>query len=307
MHQSNFSYMLQKFEFLILLMFAYGFSHAQNLVPNPGFEEETIVNAADSNCIKYSFPQWKTLKNDGCGVDGTNFFDFREYLKVYNAMLTNYTVNWRRDSGGKKYAEGRPGFKDDGKHLYFYKYDSTNKQEVTASIDTSYRYYKPIEGNCYIRNVLSARKELFQIKLKRRLEKDSCYRFEMYYFFPRFFVKDPSFFHVGRFGVFFTNADLTDKEYANKIDDITYNPQILVKDLDSNALKGWAKYSKVFTAKENAKYLIIGNHQPFNIPDIASPITYYIDCVKIVKHKCPEIEYGISDTTQIMPVDEINE
>lgn len=286
MHQSNFSYMLQKFKFLILLMFAYGFSHAQNLVPNPGFEEETIVNAADSNCIKYSFPQWKTLKNDGCGVDGTNFFDFREYLKVYNAMLTNYTVNWRRDSGGKKYAEGRPGFKDDGKHLYFYKYDSTNKQEVTTSLDTSFKYYKPEEGNCYIKNVFSFRKDLFQVELIEPLVKDSCYLFEMYYFFPRFFVKDPSFFHVGRFGAFFTNADLTDKEYANKIDDITYNPQILVKDLDSNALKGWVKYSKVFTAKENAKYLIIGNHQPFNIPDIASPITYYIDFVSVVKQRC---------------------
>ncbi len=296
MHQSNFSYMLQKFNYLILFVFLTSFSVSQNLVPNPGFEQKTIINASDTNCIKYSFPQWKTLKNDGCGVYGTNFFNFREYLKVYNDMLADFIENWSRDSGGKKYAEGRPGFKDDGKHLYFYKYDSTNKQEVTASIDTSCRYYKPVEGNCYFRNVLSARKELFQIKLKKRLEKDSCYLFEMYYFFPRFFVNDPSFFYVGRFGAFFTNADLTKKEYANKIDDITYNPQILVKDLDSAALKGWVKYSEVFTAKDNWKYLIIGNHQPFNTPDKASPITYHIDCVSVVKQRCEKNEYGLYDT-----------
>ena len=301
MHQSNLNYMLQIFSFLILFAFLNESTYTQNLIPNPGFEQETIITDSDTNCIKYLFPHWKSLKNEGCGVYGTNFFDFREYLKVYNAMLIDYIENWDRDYDGKKYGDGMPDFKDDGKHLYFYKYDSAVKQIAKVSIDTSNRYYKAKNGNCYIKNSLSFRKELFQVKLKEPLKKESCYRFKMSYFFPDFYVNEPSLISSGQFGAFFTNADFTDEKYLNIIDDITYKPQILIENLDSSALKGWVEYSEVFTAKDNWKYLIIGNHQPFNSSDLQSPITFHIDNVMVEKYKCKEPEYGIIGSTFTNP------
>jgi len=71
--------MTLRLNFIILFVIVYGISQAQNLVPNPSFEQETIIKV-DSKCKTYSFPHWDNLKKDGCGIERTCFFDFREYL-----------------------------------------------------------------------------------------------------------------------------------------------------------------------------------------------------------------------------------
>ena len=297
---------LLKISYLILLVFVYKFGQARNLVPNPSFEQKTII-MIDSNCIKYSFPYWKSLNKDyGCNITQSSFFDFKEYLPKYITELNNYYENWDYDFGCIKYLENKQNSRIDKNYICFTKFNNNN-QLVTVAVDTTNRYYRAKQGNCYIRNIGSFSESLFQVKLREALQKDSCYSFGMYYTFPRYFSKDTSFFRAGKFGAYFTNTDFADKEDDILISSIDYTPQILIDEFDSSALKGWVKYSEIFTAKENSGYMIIGNHQPFNSVDLYSPISFHIDCVKIVKHKCPEIEYGIYDTVQIRPIEGLKE
>lgn len=270
-----------KYVIVFLIILVHGSNYAQNLIPNPSFEQNTIIEG-NSNCFKYSFPHWESLNNTtGCGVHKTYFFDFREYFKRYKTKLNDYYTKWEYDHNCSLYRKIFPNSKVNENYVCFYKHNDENELD-NAAIDTTNNYFKAWDGSCFIMSMQSYNKNLFHVKLKNKLEKDSTYHFEMYYRFPRYF-KD--IFSAGQFGAFFKITNSNDVNNTRLLNNYNYRPQILISELDTNALNYWVKYSCTFIPERDFEYMVIGNHKPFNTTELFSPIQFHIDCLKIVKQE----------------------
>ncbi len=243
--------------------------YTQNLIPNHDFEQKTVKENINEK-THYSFPHWTFLpqeKKDITGIEQTPFFDFREYL-------INYTKNFRYYQS--KYF---PQYINPNTVTFYIPERTSNGDykrnedghlicNETIEVDTTHSMYLTKNGNAYIRTVGSYKRNLFQVKLLSKIEKDSSYFFQMSYRIPFCIIKEEDI-KKAILGIYFTNLDYNSpqmrKQFFSKNN--IYTPQILFQEIEINSKDQWHDFSCTFTANDNYQFLIIGNHSEFNLFD----------------------------------------
>ncbi|MFZ4411906.1 MAG: OmpA family protein [Bacteroidales bacterium] len=220
---------------------------AQNLIPNPGFEEKEI-KSYDKSGKYFRAKNWEWIQPRG---------QFGWWQMPWSGLHIDQTMLPYIDSllSNRK----------------------TNKAFITIY---------PYSGNCYIRSLGCKYKNVIQVKLKQAVQKGIVYYFEMYYRIDAEYYKnekvDPFLINETDFGIFFSNKNAFDIAFMNDLykNKIIIKPQIPIKLYDSIPIKGWTKFAAYYSPPNNYSYFMIGNFRDLgqNNPKIFQNITnFYID------------------------------
>jgi len=124
----------------------------------------------------------------------------------------------------------------------------------------------PFEGNCFVQNASSYFKRFYQTKLKKPLIKDNYYYFEMYYRIESL-SEEADKIPTGWVGSAFSFTDFSIESNRRKLmnGSIKTKPEIFISKLDSTSLDQWVKFYGVFKASDNYPFMLLGNHQVFDL------------------------------------------
>lgn len=233
--------------FLFFLILLNSTLSAQNLIPNPGFEE-------------------KEMK------------DYDKGGKIFRAKDWDW-IQPRGKYGWWQYPWS--GLHIDKTMLPYI--DSLLCQQKT---EKAFITIYPYEGNCYMRSLGCKFKNIIQTKLKQPLRKGVVYYFEMYYRVDGMDYKrekaEPFSINRADFGVVFRDKNSFEQSFMKDLyqDKIMLRPNLPIKLNDSLPIKQWTKFTAYFIPTMDYSYFLIGNFRDLgqNIAGVWQGISnFYID------------------------------